>query len=47
MNKNKLYEEKTVHFPESMAKNSLIYGKILKKSRLINKWSSVYASINN
>jgi len=30
-----------------MTKNSLIYGKILKKSRLINRWSSVYASINN
>ena len=47
MNKNKYYEEKIFQFPESMTKKSLIYGKILKKSRLINRWTSVFASINS
>jgi hypothetical protein len=46
MNKNKYYDEKLYQFPESMTKNSFKYGKILKKSRLINRWTSVYASIN-
>ena len=27
-------------------KNALIYGKILKKSRLITRWSEVFAVIN-
>lgn len=47
MNKNKYHEEKILQFPEPMTKKSLIYGKILKKSRLINRWTSVFASINS
>jgi hypothetical protein len=47
MNKNKYFEEKLFQFPESMMKNSLKYGRILKKSSFLNRWSSIYASITN
>lgn len=33
-------------FPQTFIKNSFVYGKILKKSRLIGKWNEINAVIN-
>lgn len=33
-------------FPQTFIKNSFIYGKILKKSRIIGKWNEIFAVIN-
>lgn len=33
--------------PEAITKNAHIYGKILKKSRVISRWSDIFVVINN
>lgn len=37
---------KTHGLPEQIIKNSYIFGKIVKKSRMISRWSEVLAVIN-
>jgi hypothetical protein len=46
MNRGKANSGKGQQFPESLMKSSYIYGRILKKSRLINRWTEVFAAIN-
>jgi len=38
-------DQKSKSSADSLPKNNLIYGKIYKKSRLISRWSEIFAGI--